>query len=243
MIVTPGNRFNIAPETKLWRYMSFAKFISMLNTKQMLYVPAFRFEDPFEGACGIAQEDASDNAFGKNNPYGSKERRYTFFNCWHENEVESEAMWKLYTRFNPEGVAIQTTYKRLKEETAKYPFLKIGRVSYVDYSQKLDVPDSYFWYKRKSFEHEREVRVMTALSPNDATIAEFEKKTPKAVITRMVHTVSLENLIENVYVSPLAPNWFREVVKDELRNHGLAIEPIQSALNAKPDYEIEMSNR
>ena len=212
----------------------------MLNTKQMLYVPAFRLDDPFEGACGIAVECTSQKYTKKDDPFGSKERKYTFLNCWHENEVESEAMWKLYTQFNPEGVAIQTTYERLKKETSRYPFLKIGRVSYVDYAQKLNVPDSYFWYKRKSFEHEREVRVMTYLPPNDATIVEFEKKHPKGIITRMVHAVSLENLFENVYVSPLASNWFREVVKDELRNHGLTKEPIQSSLNAKPDYEIRI---
>lgn len=235
MEVTAATRFNIAPETKLWRYISFAKFMSMLNSSQMLYVPAFRFDDPFEGACGTAQGKSASTT--KNRRY--KEKEYTFMNCWHENDVESEAMWKLYTQSNPESVAVQTTYQRLKEATSKCPYLKIGRVSYVNYNQKLDVPDSYFWYKRKSFEHEREVRVMTTVCPIE-DVDKFEQTHPGIKITRMVHRVSLENLIENVYISPLAPNWFREVVKEELVKHNLSIEPIYSALKAEPEFDWEI---
>ena len=33
-------------------------------------------------------------------------------NCWHMNDFESEAMWKLYLKSN-EGIAIQSTYQRL----------------------------------------------------------------------------------------------------------------------------------
>ena len=54
MTVTPGNRFNIAPETKLWRYMSFAKFAALLHDKQLVLSPLHMFEDPFEGAGGKA---------------------------------------------------------------------------------------------------------------------------------------------------------------------------------------------
>ena len=148
-------------------------------------------------------------------------------------------MWKLYTRFNPESIAIQTTYQRLQEEIANYPYVKIGRVSYVKYDQKLDVPDSYFWYKRKSFEHEREVCVMTVRCPI-TNIELFEMTHPRVKITRMVHHVSLDNLIENFYISPLAPRWLRKVVKAELKQHNLSIEPKYSDLNAEPEFELKL---
>ena len=239
MEVTCENRFDIVPETKLWRYMSFAKFMSMLNSQRLLYVPAFRFGDPFEGACGIASEAEVNDKSRRVSTKSNKEREYTFINCWHENDFESEAMWKIYTQSNPEGIAIQTTYERLKNEVERLPFIKIGRVSYVDYSKGLKVPDSLFWYKRKSFEHEKEVRVMSECPPKES-IAVFESKHPGKRLTRMVHSISLENLIENVYVSPYADNWFAELVREELQKHHLSIEPIHSALNAKPIYEFSI---
>lgn len=40
-------------------------------------------------------------------------RNHTFISCWHSNEYESEAMWKLYSKDTSNAVAIQTTGKRL----------------------------------------------------------------------------------------------------------------------------------
>ncbi len=40
-----------------------------------------------------------------------KIREIHFVSCWHENETESEAMWKLYLK-SGDGVAIQTTVVR-----------------------------------------------------------------------------------------------------------------------------------
>ena len=55
MEVTQDNRFDIAPETKLWRYMSFAKFVALLHDRELVLSPLHQFEDPYEGAGGIAR--------------------------------------------------------------------------------------------------------------------------------------------------------------------------------------------
>ena len=55
MEVTQDNRFNIAPETKLWRYMSFSKFTALLHQKELVLSPAYMFNDPYEGAGGIEE--------------------------------------------------------------------------------------------------------------------------------------------------------------------------------------------
>ena len=55
MEVTKDNRFDISPDTKLWRYMSFAKFVELLHTKNLPLPSAKMFEDPYEGACGEAK--------------------------------------------------------------------------------------------------------------------------------------------------------------------------------------------
>lgn len=43
-----------------------------------------------------------------------KDKKRVFVNCWHLNEYESAAMWDLYLK-NEEGVAIQTTFNRIKK--------------------------------------------------------------------------------------------------------------------------------
>ena len=37
-------------ETKLWRYMDFAKFVSLLESRALFFVRADKLDDPFEGA-------------------------------------------------------------------------------------------------------------------------------------------------------------------------------------------------
>ena len=59
---------------------------------------------------------------------GMHDQKRTFINCWHENDFESEAMWKLYTKNMSEGIAIQTTYHRLYKALKKNPSISIGRV-------------------------------------------------------------------------------------------------------------------
>ena len=40
--------------------------------------------------------------------------KYNAINCWHMNDHESAAMWKLYLKSN-EGIAVQSTYETLRD--------------------------------------------------------------------------------------------------------------------------------
>jgi len=40
--------------------------------------------------------------------------KFNAINCWHMNDHESAAMWKLYLK-SDEGIAIQSTYRKLKD--------------------------------------------------------------------------------------------------------------------------------
>ncbi len=113
--------------------------------------------------------------------------------------------------------------------------VSISPVTYFDYS--LDdlmniplpadggLPEQYqlmitpkLCFKRKSFEHERELRIMTGSKEDDA--AEAGKYVP----------VNLEISIERVYVSPVAPNWVAGVVSCEMQQYGLNQEVVYSGL-------------
>lgn len=153
---------------------------------------------------------------------GQEKRREEYFvSCWHANERESEAMWKLYISAKNQGVAIQTTMERLCYSIGKEGF-EVGEVSYMSYDQPLSVDDTPIWYKRTAFKHENEVRAIfrEAGSKNDG----------------MPVKMDLDMLIEKVYISPSAPGWFAKLVQSVMTRYGLNKTVEHSKLDEKPTY-------
>lgn len=155
------------------------------------------------------------------NSIGTRQQEETYINCWHENPYESEAMWKLYTSNLEQGISIKTTYDRLYRALNRNPSISIGRVNYIDYNNKFAGINDSFWYKRKSFEHEKEVR---------AIIKEFQ---PNGDFGKLIK-VDLKTLIDKIYISPTSPNWIIELVKDVNLKYGLNKKIEHSELNEKP---------
>jgi len=83
--------------------------------------------------------------------YRKKEREHMMISCWHMNELESIAMWKIYAKAN-ESVCIQSKYSKLA--TILPDDVYIGVVQYADYNKEW-IPEgnsfSPFMFKRKSF--------------------------------------------------------------------------------------------
>ena len=88
----------------------------------------------------------------------------------------------------------------------KTPTIEIGKVKYIDFSKRFSSANGSFWYKRKAFEHEREVR---AIITSHQAHSGIEK------------AVDLEKLISAVYISPYAPKWFEDVVRDVMQKYEL----------------------
>lgn len=152
---------------------------------------------------------------------GQHDLKRTFINCWHENEFESEAMWKLYTKNLSEGIAIQTTYSRLYKALKRDPSISIGRVNYIDYSKQFTGINESFWFKRKSFEHEREVR---------AVVKDFNHNNEygKSI------DIDLDILIKNIFVSPASQPWFVNLVKDTLNKYDIKKKVRNSSMSTEP---------
>jgi len=64
--------------------------------------------------------------------------------CWHENETESVAMWKLYVS-GREGVAIKTTVSSLIQLFSVGRELKIGRIGYWDVDDFKSSPEVFVY--------------------------------------------------------------------------------------------------
>lgn len=75
-----------------------------------------------------------------------EKRKSLFVSCWHENERESEGMWKLYTTALSQGVALQTTAQRLCYALGCDSF-EMGKVNYTSYDKPLEEDQMPVWYK------------------------------------------------------------------------------------------------
>lgn len=243
------------PEDKLWRYMDLAKFLSLISRKALYFAAAKSFKDPFEGAKGlICNKQSWDNFYleffreailtapGQNlekltekkiksdsyrllktlSSIGLHSRENTYICCWHQNDYESEAMWQLYSNDITNAIAIQTTAMRLYVSVGRDPRIDIGKVSYIDFTKRFSSVNGSFWYKRKAFEHEREVR---------AIICDHQQKSNGIYIP-----CDVNELIEKIYVSPYAHEWFFDLVVEILKKYRLNKKVLQSELIQVPFY-------
>lgn len=223
------------PETKIWRYMDFTKFVSMIDNNALYFTGIEHLNDSFEGS--LTKKNIEDrhkfisllekNEFVKKRsirkeqkePFHKSIRKNVFVNCWHMNKEESAAMWKLYLK-SDEGVAIQSTTKRLESNLYKfYEEIIIGKVKYIDYKTVKIQEDvlSRFMYKRRSFEHEQELR---------AILLHRNKGQKKGILI----PVDFNDLVERVYISPTADEWFSELVKAILKKYQINVQVEQSSL-------------
>ena len=93
------------PDIKIWRYMDFTKFVSMLENQGLFFSRADKLGDRFEGTYPKAEfETWMKNSATIGVPAGATSahrkimqavRKWTVVNCWHMNDHESAAMWKL----------------------------------------------------------------------------------------------------------------------------------------------------
>ena len=238
---------------KVWRYMDFTKFISLIDTRRLYFTRADRFEDPFEGSWPKNNVDARKLVF-KNIPEKEQQKRLESFgdimksftrhhalNCWHENEYESAAMWTLYLK-SYEGIAIQSTYSLLKKSIIDDEEVFVGKVKYIDYETESIDPNnvlSAFVHKRKSYEHEREIRAIVSRFPP----AEKEDPPPEmetinlkkeTIIDGIPIKVDIESLIQNIYIAPNTPKWFSDLVKGVIKMYGYDFKAVQSQMDSNP---------
>ena len=167
-----------------------------------------------------------------------------FVNCWHLSDVESAAMWRLYSAWD-RGIAIRTTVKGLTSSLTCAEDIYIGAVKYIDYgsTQEIDRSNIFSPYltKRKSFEYEQEVRAITMnAGPDDAdrlgTSAEW-------IETGIYYSVDLDVLVDEVLVAPQSEDWFVDLVQAVVKKYGLDAAVTRSALAGQPPWWVPRSQR
>ncbi len=196
------------PDTIIWKYLDLSKFLDLLMSRKLFMSRSDKFEDQYEGTFSeptfeeIRKLSIDNPDFLK---FYKTHRERVAISSWHINEYESFAMWQIFTQ-NSEGLAIQSTIGRLQESLHLENNYKqyIGEVNYIDYKKEYIPFDDMFFpflFKRKSFQYEREVRVITDVKENKITLNDGLKI-----------SVDIDKLIENIYIHPKSENWYKNLV-------------------------------
>jgi hypothetical protein len=248
--------------------MELAKFLSVLDKSALYFVRLDKLAefDPFEGYytnANLLIDQLSyqqlpnewkrlewfkdEKTFGtlkqvsqQGRQFVKANREFTFVNSWYAQAHESAAMWSQYLK-SQDGIAIQSTYKRLIDSLSGYEEyeIHIGMIKYIDYSVEV-IPMgnilSPFMYKRKSFEHERELRCLIWTpqhGKNDLT----STNTNKYKDTFGIYVpVDLELLIQRIYLAPTSPVWVRNLLQSIVKKFKVEKPIIQSDLASVPVY-------
>lgn len=224
---------------KIWRYMDVSKFIALLHSESLFFSNINNFNDKYEGSYALENIESRnrlgyfgviDEQFQKARDLNKKLRETMHVNCWHMNDHESEAMWKLYLN-NDLGIVIQSTVDKLKKSLENADEnVHIGKISYIDYSKDL-VPEKGMWgtffYKRESFKHEQELRAIVCKGYEPEDIPENERHGTSVLI-------DLESLVEKIYISPDSQGWYDEVIRSVINKYGFKFNVVPSQMNNEP---------
>lgn len=230
---------------KIWRYLTLPKFIEFLQSESLYFARAdsLRSGDSSESSYltdaslgfikQINELDAKQVSIphpevpnltinemvkmdirsnGYNEDYSLKKN---FINCWHINDFENFAMWKVYSE--EFGVCIQSTFGDLYKSFTddKWSFynkrkkIYIGEVNYIDWEKEFIPKDNAFWpfiHKRREFSYEQELRCIIGADEH----SEIKVK------------VDTDILVNNIYINPFTPLWFKDVVTNLCRQNKMS---------------------
>ena len=232
----------------IWRYMDLPKFISLL-TGMIWFARADTFEDKWEGFSRHIPALRTDEgkivkAFGdiiaKHQKWRTGIRKAIYISCWSMAEAESVPMWKIYGSYDL-GIAVQSTTTKFEQsvDLADFPFQALGPVQYGDQlAPEFDYRKNanFSWplactlhlRKRECFSFENEWRAVLVARSCD--------KKKKGIRIR----ISPADLIERVFVSPLASASFLGTVASSCERFGLTVRPERSQLGRrKPSRSVK----
>jgi len=243
----------IAPDLNqsLWRYQDLTKFLNLIHSSRLFFCRVDRLGDPFEGSYPKINAEfrvewykdileklktTPEKFFPILSNHHETIRKYIFANCWHMNFGESAAMWRLYGPHDS-SIALKTTFSKLTTSFDNTDIeIYIGKMNYLDYRENVIAEGNAFvqvLHKQLSYEHEKELRAITFLPNDQKSILEHKGLTTENGI---YVDVNLNELIEEIYISPDAPNGFAQTVQKTIEDAGLGCPLKQSTLRNVPFF-------
>lgn len=217
--------------------MDFSKFVDLLDSYCLYFsrLSILRQLDPYEGSLvpfDYRYEKGETSKIVKELDEGLSND--TFVNCWCLSDVESAALWKLFSK-NDEGIAIKSTVARLQESITHFDehcntTIILTAVEYghervrsrKNNSSNFVSGDDVVFTKRRCFEHEKELRLAIYTSDSTPLVTPDE--------TGLKLKVNLECMISEVLIGPEAPCWMVDLVKSVAKKYGFSFKIRPSTL-------------
>lgn len=225
--------------------MDIPSFLSLLNDEALTFVRADLFEDKYEGKLPIKTAEQIDADTRKQITAGKLDKQYwnyseilnnhtkdVYLNCWCNENHEMVHMWKIYSKES--GIAIETDYESLKKALRTKETVYPTEIKYTDF--KNDHVDwnanalTVFTLKRKEYKSEREFRLilpypkliqdqLKGITDNDERV----RKSKLLYLNTPVIKCEVDpiKLIKNIHVSPYAPKWYLNLIKDISKKYNL----------------------
>ena len=233
----------------LWRYMSFAKFCSLLERKELFFSLVGDMEDRYEGFIYPLTLREHEGPLQQAEHLGHELLRWlartALISCWTESGHESSLMWEVYA--GSVGVAIRTTFQRLQESIRSVAELPVTfeRVEYVDYRRK-EVSRfglAPLFHKRMEYRGEGEVRAVLPGPSLEGRIEGCHLEVPDIPLDPDVAEqrgryvpVNLEILLKEIVLPPHAAPWFAQVVESVIHSSPVSARVARSSIESTPDY-------
>ncbi len=216
------------PDTVVWKYLDLSKFVDLLLYQKLFMSRSDKFEDQYEGTFSEPTfEEIRKLSVDKPEflDYYKIHRQQVVISSWHLNEYESFAMWQIFTQ-KSEGLAIQSTLGRLQQALAPEKDYEqhIGEVNYIDYKKEYIPFENAFFpflFKRKSFQYEREIRIISDMTPYNMKIDNGVKI-----------DIDISRLIEKIYIHPKSENWYKNLVIELVKRLGFNFDIEKSDLES-----------
>lgn len=252
----------VNPDNTIYRYLTLEKLEYLLRDCALYFRRCDgNPDDIFEGSVPQAEvrnreleikrvasffnNPISDNeAKQKSNNIGNLQEKLTksfVVNCWHINDGESDAMWRLYLKKEP-GVAIKSTVKNLIDslnDTNEQIYLR--KINYINYDSDIystSRPKPYdvltpCLTKRSEFAHENELRLILHIPEAVKDSNYWNNSNPldgKNILC------DINGLVDKIILCPGSDNTTVENVKSLLVKYNFDKILEKSKLDKRPTY-------
>lgn len=226
---------NIDVDKSLFRYMSLAQFLSIVENKQLFLNKIQRWEDPWEGPD---EQIPTIMENGRLEFPISTIKSETVGQCW-TYEKDSDAMWRIYSP-DRQGVMIETTVEQFQniqdlDRAVLAKVIYFNEENFIEKRMELQSNKSYKFVndmalKREAFKHENEVRLLMCLAKNK-NIPNYKE------ISVLGIRIEPERFIKSITFDPRADQWFVDTMKQYCVSRGFQCPIQKSELYNKNFYE------
>lgn len=241
------------PNIGIWRYIDLPRYLSLLVEKALFFARADKLAevDAFEGSLPLKAVT--------NLPLNIHQQHLNqiYVNSWYVGSGESTAMWKIYSENHP-GIALKSSYARLRDCWQFQRQVFIGLINYIDYVEDTFPTDNAFYpllHKQRAYSHESELRAavenfgagigepILEQQARDRPESERFLQANKWAKDGILVPVDLSVLIDAIVLAPRANQWEFDLVRKLSEHFGVRAQIRSSDLDRPPRSWVDHTHQ